>query len=120
MYNAQNAADCIKKILIDRNLTAKSMCQSCHISVNALSNIRRGDLKSIEAFYSIADYLDCSIDYLVGRTDKPEVSKSSNINTTSNTQNEISKEDLELLELFHKLPIRKQAEIITAMAKHID
>lgn len=28
-----------------------------------------------ETLIKIADYLDCSVDYLLGRTDKPEVNK---------------------------------------------
>ncbi len=30
---------------------------------------------SAEIFEKIADYLDCSVDYLLGRTDNPEVNK---------------------------------------------
>lgn len=75
MYIAQNTADIIKKLLIDKKITAKKMCIDCEIGVNTLSNIRRGDVKSIETFYIIADYLDCSVDYLLGRTDVPEVNK---------------------------------------------
>ena len=75
MYVAPKTADIIKKLLIDKNVTAKTMCQECGLGVNTLSNIRRGDVKSVEAFYVIADYLDCSVDYLLGRTDKPEVNR---------------------------------------------
>ncbi len=75
MYNAQFTADIIKKMLVDKHETAKNMCQNCKLGVNTLSNIRRGDIKSIETFYIIADYLDCSVDYLLGRTDIPEVNK---------------------------------------------
>lgn len=75
MYNAQATADLIKKMLIDRRVTAKSMCEQCHLGVNTLSNIRRGDVKSIETFSIIADYLNCSVDYLLGRTDNPEVNR---------------------------------------------
>lgn len=75
MYNAQFTADIIKKLLIDRHITAKSMCIACQLGVNTLSNIRRGDIKSIETFLTIADYLDCSVDYLLGRTNNPEVNR---------------------------------------------
>ena len=65
MYNSQNTS----------NITAKKMCEECKIGVNSLSNIRRGDIKSIETFMIIADYLDCSVDYLLGRTDNPQSHK---------------------------------------------
>lgn len=73
MYNAQKTADIIKKMLIDKNITGKNMCQQCNLGINTLSNIRRGDVKSIETFYVIADYLECSVDYLLGRTDIPDM-----------------------------------------------
>jgi len=76
MYNSQSTADCIKKLLIDKNKTGKQMAIDCNLGVNTLSNIRRGDIKSIEIFYKIADYLDCSVDYLLGRTDNPNSHKS--------------------------------------------
>ena len=72
MYNAQTAADSIKKILIDLKITGKQMAIDCDLGVNVLSNIRRGDVKSIETFDKIADYLGCSLDYLIGKTDNPE------------------------------------------------
>lgn len=75
MYNAQNTADIIKKLLIDKKSTAKQMCLESNLGVNTLSNIRRGDVKSIETFYIIADYLDVSVDYLLGRTDNPAINK---------------------------------------------
>jgi len=36
---------------------------------------RRDWTPSAEVLEKIADYLDCSVDYLLGRTDKPEVNK---------------------------------------------
>lgn len=40
-----------------------------------IANLKKGQIPSIEKLIKIADYLDVSIDYLVGRTDKPEVNK---------------------------------------------
>lgn len=75
MYNAQLSADRIKKSLIDLKKTGKQMAIDCELGINVMSNIRRGDVKSIETFYKIADYLGCSVDYLLGRTDNPDVNK---------------------------------------------
>ena len=75
MYNAQIAADRIKKSLIDLKKTGKQMATDCGLGINVMSNIRRGDVKSVETFYKIADYLDCSLDYLLGRTDNPEINR---------------------------------------------
>lgn len=75
MYNAQLTADRIKKSLIDLKKTGKQMAIDCELGVNVMSNIRRGDVKNVETFYKIADYLDCSVDYLLGRTDNPEINR---------------------------------------------
>ena len=40
-----------------------------------IANLKKGQIPSIEKLIKIADYLDVSIDYLVGRTDKPEINK---------------------------------------------
>ena len=69
MYNAQETATRIKKLLIDKGITGRKLCTDCNIGINTLSNLKRGHIKNIEIFYVISDYLDVSIDYLVGRTD---------------------------------------------------
>ena len=49
------------------------MLQACDLGVNAIRQIN--DTKGMASFSlaKIADYLNCSIDYLVGRTDVPEI-----------------------------------------------
>ena len=85
MYNPQSAADRLKKLLTDRQVTGKQMASDLGLGVNTLSNIRRGDVKSVETFIVIADYLGCSTDYLLGRTDTPTGTYSiSNSQTTIN------------------------------------
>ena len=75
VYDSDMTADRIKKILIDKKLTVKQMVTACDLGVNALSNIRHGGVKSVDAFLKIADYLDCSIDYLLGRTDNKNIAR---------------------------------------------
>ena len=61
MYNSQTTAERIKKLLIDRHITGKQMSLDLGLGVNTLSNIKRGDVKSVETFSLIAEYLDCSV-----------------------------------------------------------
>lgn len=90
MYNAQFTADLIKKLLLEKNLTGKQMSTDLGLGVNTLSNIRRGDVKNVETFNLIADYLSCSVDYLLGRSDNPNGIYSINNNTNiSGTQNNV-------------------------------
>lgn len=91
MYNAQFTADLIKKLLLEKNVTGKQMSTDLGLGVNTLSNIRRGDIKSVETFHLIADYLNCSVDYLLGRTNEPngvyQNSNSGNIVNGNNGDN---------------------------------
>lgn len=88
MYNPQNAADRLKKLLTDKRVTGKRMASDLGLGVNTLSNIRRGDIKSVETFIIIADYLGCSTDYLFGRTETPNgtYTISNNQTTINGTQ----------------------------------
>ena len=52
------------------------MLTDCDINKNALYTMQAsGYLPRAEALARIADYLDCSVDYLLGRTDNPDVNK---------------------------------------------
>lgn len=96
MYNAQFTADLIKELLLKKNITGKQMSTDLGLGVNTLSNIRRGDVKSIETFNLIADYLNCSVDYLLGRTDSPEVTGGAYINGNNNGIQAVSRDNSKL------------------------
>ena len=96
MYNAQFTADLIKELLLKKNITGKQMSTDLGLGVNTLSNIRRGDVKSIEIFNLIADYLNCSVDYLLGRTDSPEVTGGAYINGNNNGIQAVSRDNSKL------------------------
>ena len=75
MYNAQEVAQRIKNQAKRQNVLIRDMLLACDLNINAISQIN--DKKGLSSFSlaRIADYLDCSVDYLLGRTDKPEVNK---------------------------------------------
>ena len=52
------------------------MLLDCDLNINSISQI--SDKKELSSFSlaKIADYLNCSVDYLLGRTDVVEVNKS--------------------------------------------
>ena len=56
-------------------ISMKYMLSECGLGVNAVSQIN--DVAGMYSFTTarIADILDCSVDYLLGRTDKPEVNR---------------------------------------------
>jgi transcriptional regulator with XRE-family HTH domain len=76
MNNSQELANLIKSLLKQKGKSVGEMLKACGLSVNALSSMQSGGyFPRAEALCKIADYLDCSVDYLLGRTDNPEAHK---------------------------------------------
>lgn len=61
---------------IERDLLQKVIAQENNISLRAYQYYERGERKpDSDTLIALAEYFDVSIDYLVGRTDNPEVNK---------------------------------------------
>ena len=75
MYNHQILKAKIKYMCDLKNTTQKQMLADLGYSVNLLTQATGNKGISSVALYAIAEYLDVSIDFLTGRTDKPEVNK---------------------------------------------
>ena len=75
MYNSQTVADRIKKAAKDKNLKLKTMLSDLQLGINLISQIANGSSVTASNLSKIADYLDCSVDYLLGRTDNPNAHK---------------------------------------------
>lgn len=76
MYESTNIAERIKLTAKSKNIQIKVMLDECRLSKNTLSSmLSGGSTPKSENLAKIADYLDCSVDYLLGRTDNPEVNK---------------------------------------------
>nr|WP_300838932.1 helix-turn-helix transcriptional regulator [uncultured Acetatifactor sp.] len=76
MHNSQEVANTIKSYAKGKKITIGTMLVDCSLSKNTLSSMQSGGyLPRAETLIKIADYLDCSVDYLLGRTDNPEVNK---------------------------------------------
>lgn len=71
------------------------------------ANIKKGNIPSTEKVKALADYLNCSIDYLLGRTDNPQA----HIGTETDTQNA-------LISLI-KMLTPEQQELVAAQIKGI-
>lgn len=75
MQNTQIIAENIKLQTKQKNITVKKMLQDCSLGVNTVSKIASGTDITTRTLYKIADYLGCSVDYLLGRTDNPDSHK---------------------------------------------
>lgn len=76
MNNSQEVANLIKRLAKLKKIAVGKMLSDCGLSINTLSSMQSGGYyPRVEAITKIADYLDCSVDYLLGRTDEPEVNR---------------------------------------------
>ena len=75
MYTADFLSTRIKSQAKAKGVKLKDMLVELELNINTISQI--SDKKGLSCFplARIADYLDCSVDYLLGRTDKPEVNR---------------------------------------------
>lgn len=75
MYDTQEIAERIKARLKEKRIYMKDMLSDLDMGINAVSEFAKGKQMSCIALARIADYLDCSVDYLLGRTDNPQVNR---------------------------------------------
>lgn len=90
MYDSLNIAEIIKTRSKQRGTVIKDMLSELKLGSNTMSNMRHGRMIAADSLAKIADYLDCSVDYLLGRTDVPEVNQRDNlipIYTAARSQN---------------------------------
>ena len=129
MYEAYQIAERIKVAAKSRNIVIKVMLEECGLSKNTLSSmISGGSTPKSENLAKIADYLNCSVDYLLGRTDNPNVT---GISVTDNNQmsltgnnsisinanpNNSTSDDRQLFDMIKNLDLVDRSKIIL----HID
>lgn len=72
MYNKEE----FFKLIDSLGVTNKDLSKGTGISTGNISDWKTGKSKpKIEAIEKIADYLNCSVDFLLGRTVNPEINK---------------------------------------------
>ena len=75
MNNAY-VAQTIKSLCKNKSISVSKLLVECAIRKSLIYDLEKRDYTpSAEALEKIADYLDCSVDYLLGRTDKPEINR---------------------------------------------
>lgn len=131
MYTAQMTKERVKSLCKNKKINMEQMLIECSLGVNAIRQIN--DTKGMASFSlaKIADYLDCSVDYLLGRTDNPNTSgnsviQSSNIVNGNNgdhsplTVTETEQQDemtQELVKAFQSMSFTDKMEIMNAVLK---
>jgi len=76
MYNSHDLAIAIKSVAKEKNKVIKDMLIECNLGSNTMSALYHGKSIAFDSLAKIADYLGVSIDYLLGRTENPEINMS--------------------------------------------
>lgn len=87
MYNSQETIFRIKQRAKEQGIAILDLQTKCDLGRNAISQAAKSqDGMKARNLFTIAEVLDCSVDYLLGRTDNPTVSGNniSNFDTTIN------------------------------------
>lgn len=72
MYISLNVAERIKLRAKEKGISIKKLLEGVSLGFNTMSNMKNSMPKA-DNLAKIADYLDCSVDYLLSRTDNPEI-----------------------------------------------
>lgn len=84
MYNSYNISERIKELAKNRKVSMKKLLIEVGLGFNTMSNMRTSMPKA-DSLAKIADYLDCSVDYLLGRTEN--IDSTYSINNQNSTIN---------------------------------
>lgn len=77
MYTAQITKERIKGLCKIQKISMEQMLSELNLGVNAVRQITDTKGMSSVSLYKIADYLNVSVDYLLGRTDNPNINDNS-------------------------------------------
>lgn len=77
MYNSNNVAERIKLRAKQKGVSIRKLLSDINLAANTMGNMKKSMPKS-DSLAKIADYLDCSVDYLLGRTKNPSCNLSNN------------------------------------------
>lgn len=108
MINSQELATSIKREAKSRKVPIGKMLSECGLSVNTLSSMQSGGyFPRLEAIVKIADYLDCSLDYLLGRDENVSLHK--NISIPFKPTGQLK----ELEDIYSSLDTAQQSSVLT-------
>lgn len=83
MQGTQITAERIKLQAKEKGVSAKKVLEICELGPNTITKMANGSDIVSQSLKKIADYLDCSVDYLLGRVDTPNGIYSINNNNTT-------------------------------------
>lgn len=100
MYKTTETVTRIKETAKKKGIKISDMLSQCDLNVNTLSSMsNRGSWLQANSLAKIADCLDVSVDYLLGRIGTPDIDPSDKIQA-------------EFFKIFQKLPFEEQVALM--------
>jgi len=126
VYNIQEISQKIKDECKLKGIIIKKVLVDCKLSTSTVSNMSNGRMPRIDTVAKIADYLDCSVDYLLGRSDDIPVlisnakdnsvavnqSDSGTVTIKNGKERELTKQEQDLLRIYNNATTRQQIKLI--------
>ena len=75
MYKSTIVAEKIKQLAKGKGISVKQLLIDCEMGKNSITHMTNGSMPKGDTLGKVSDYLDCSVDYLLGRTDDPVLHK---------------------------------------------
>ena len=126
MFEPYEIAERIKLCAKEKNITVKSLLQDAGVGEKMVSNMsgKNGSYPQSDKIAQIAKVLNCSVDYLLGRTDNPEITggtyiKNNNHNVNQAINGDVNintdtseKDDKQLFDMIKGLDLVQRSETI--------
>lgn len=130
MQATQITAERIKLQAKEKGVSAKKVLEICELGPNTITKMANGSDVVSQSLKKIADYLNCSVDYLLGRTDDPKAIykniQSSNVINGNNGNNspltvngtdQLDEIESELLKNFRKISFPDKLRFVSDVMK---
>ena len=79
MYNTQKIANLIKDLCDQQNISVNQLLKASNVNKDVVLRLTKGIMPSADKIARIADYLQVSTDYLLGKTDNPAPNSSNTV-----------------------------------------
>ena len=119
-----------REILQKESITAYRIAKDTGISQGLMSEYNKGEkIPTVQNLVKIADYLGCSVDYLLGRTDDPlplsniiggdvtggtvvQATHHSSVVVHNGGERPLTDEEAELLRLFNAVDVKRRMKLL--------
>jgi transcriptional regulator with XRE-family HTH domain len=113
MNNSQEIAFKIKQTAKEHKISVKQLLDKCDLNVNYISDLAKGKQASALNISKIADVLNVSVDYLLGRTDEP----TNTMTCKTVAQPQLDETTSQVAEAFKDLTLKDKVKVMSLITE---